>query len=113
MIEGTQSSLSDLLLFELDMEPGVPLDDVREVPIARHRGSRQVGAKPLTCCFVLCNFRFWILDCGLRPRGAIGPTPRREGGTQSICYFVWGSGAGMNISYTFNLTPPKIMGYGI
>jgi len=31
MIEGTQSSLSDLLLFELDMQPGVPLDDVREV----------------------------------------------------------------------------------
>ncbi len=42
MIEGTQSSLSDLLLFELDMYPassynyaatgpGVPMDDVREV----------------------------------------------------------------------------------
>jgi len=31
MIEGTQSSLSDLLLFELDMEPGVPVNDVREV----------------------------------------------------------------------------------
>ncbi len=31
MIEGTQSSISDLLLFELDQEPGVPLDDVREV----------------------------------------------------------------------------------
>ena len=31
MIEGTQSSLSDLLLFELDQVPGVPLDDVREV----------------------------------------------------------------------------------
>jgi Fic family protein len=31
MIEGTQSSLSDLLLFELEEEPGVPLDDVREV----------------------------------------------------------------------------------
>jgi len=31
MIEGTQSSLSDLLLFELDQEPSVPLDDVREV----------------------------------------------------------------------------------
>jgi Fic family protein len=31
MIEGTQSSLSDLLLFELDESPGVPLDDVREV----------------------------------------------------------------------------------
>jgi len=31
MIEGTQSSLSDLLLFELDELPGVPIDDVREV----------------------------------------------------------------------------------
>jgi Fic family protein len=30
-IEGTQSSLSDLLLFELDETPGVPLDDVVEV----------------------------------------------------------------------------------
>jgi Fic family protein len=31
MIEGTQSSFSDLLLFELEQVPGVPLDDVREV----------------------------------------------------------------------------------
>jgi len=30
-IEGTQSSLSDLMLFELDEAPGVPLDDVVEV----------------------------------------------------------------------------------
>ena len=30
-IEGTQSSLSDLLLFELDEAPGVPFDDVIEV----------------------------------------------------------------------------------
>lgn len=30
-IEGTQSSLRDLLLFELDEVPGVPMDDVREV----------------------------------------------------------------------------------
>lgn len=30
-IEGTQSSLSELLLFENDMSPGVPLDDVTEV----------------------------------------------------------------------------------
>jgi Fic family protein len=30
-IEGTQSSLSDLLLSELDEAPGVPLDDVTEV----------------------------------------------------------------------------------
>ena len=30
-IEGTQSSLSDLLLFELKEKPGVPIDDVQEV----------------------------------------------------------------------------------
>lgn len=30
-IEGTQSSFSDLLLFEMDSAPGVPIDDVREV----------------------------------------------------------------------------------
>jgi len=30
-IEGTQSSLSDLLLFESEQAPGVPLDDVQEV----------------------------------------------------------------------------------
>lgn len=30
-IEGTQSSLSDLLLFEVDAAPGVPIDDVEEV----------------------------------------------------------------------------------
>jgi len=30
-IEGTQSSLSDLLMFEVDEAPGVPLDDVQEV----------------------------------------------------------------------------------
>jgi len=43
MIEGTQSSLSDLLLFELDQVPGVPLDDVQEVSnyvAALHHGLR-------------------------------------------------------------------------
>lgn len=30
-IEGTQSSLKDLFMFELDILPGVPIDDVREV----------------------------------------------------------------------------------
>ena len=30
-IEGTQSSLSDLLLYEAEGSPGVPMDDVREV----------------------------------------------------------------------------------
>ena len=31
MIEGTQSSLSDLLLYEIAQEPGVPLSDAQEV----------------------------------------------------------------------------------
>ena len=46
IIEGTQSSLSDLLLFELDQEPGVPLDDVREVSnyvAALHHGLRRLA----------------------------------------------------------------------
>lgn len=46
MIEGTQSSLSDLLLFELDQEPGVPLDDTREVSnyaAALDHGLRRLG----------------------------------------------------------------------
>jgi len=46
MIEGTQSSLSDLLLFELDQEPGVPLDDVREVSnyvAALHYGLKRLN----------------------------------------------------------------------
>ena len=30
-IEGTQSTLADLLLFELEESPGVPFDDIAEV----------------------------------------------------------------------------------
>lgn len=52
MIEGTQSSLSDLLLFEMDMEPGVPLDDVREVSnyvaALDHGLNRQAEGFPLS-----------------------------------------------------------------
>jgi len=45
-IEGTQSSLSDLLLFELEEAPGVPLDDVVEVSnyvSALEHGLRRLG----------------------------------------------------------------------
>lgn len=52
MIEGTQSSLSDLLLFEMEEEPGVPLDDVREVSnyvaALDHGLSRMRGGFPLS-----------------------------------------------------------------
>lgn len=45
-IEGTQSSLSDLLLFELEEVPGIPLDDVTEVSnyvAALAHGLRRLG----------------------------------------------------------------------
>lgn len=53
-IEGTQSSLSDLLLFEIDQAPGVPMDDVVEVSgyvaalehgLARLRGGFPISAR--------------------------------------------------------------------
>ncbi len=50
-IEGTQSSLSDLLLFEAEETPGVPLDDVREVSnyvAALDHGLRRLREFPLS-----------------------------------------------------------------
>jgi len=50
-IEGTQSSLSDLLLFELDDYPGVPIDDVEEVSnyvAALNHGLIQLKKLPLS-----------------------------------------------------------------
>ena len=51
-IEGTQSSLSDLLLFELEEAPGVPLDDVVEVSncvaALEHGLARLRGGFPLS-----------------------------------------------------------------
>lgn len=52
MIEGTQSSISDLLIYELDQEPGVPLDDVREVSnyvaALQHGLDRLAGGFPIS-----------------------------------------------------------------
>ena len=51
-IEGTQSSFSDLLLFESDAEPNVPIDDVEEVSnyvAAMQHGLRRIaGGFPLS-----------------------------------------------------------------
>jgi cell filamentation protein, protein adenylyltransferase len=51
-IEGTQSSLSDLLLFELEEAPGVPVDDVVEVSnyvaALEHGMERLRGGFPLS-----------------------------------------------------------------
>jgi len=52
-IEGTQSSLSDLLLSELDAAPGVPLDDVTEV--SNYVAALQHGLKRMRGGFPLSN----------------------------------------------------------
>lgn len=52
-IEGTQSSLSDLLLFELDEQPGVPFDDVVEV--SNYVAALEHGVARLREGFPLCN----------------------------------------------------------
>lgn len=53
LIEGTQSSLSDLLLFEIEEMPGVPLDDVKEV--SNYVAALTHGIKRLHEGFPLCN----------------------------------------------------------
>lgn len=52
-IEGTQSSLSDLLLFELDEAPGVPIDDVVEV--SNYVAALEHGLRQLREGFSLSN----------------------------------------------------------
>jgi len=52
-IEGTQSSLSDLLLFEMEGAPGVPLNDVREV--SNYVAAMEHGLNRLRSGFPLCN----------------------------------------------------------
>jgi Fic family protein len=52
-IEGTQSSISDLLLFEIDQAPGAPLDDVSEV--SSYVGALQYGLGRIREGFPLSN----------------------------------------------------------
>lgn len=51
MIEGTQSSLSDLLLFESELQPGVPIDDVQEV--SNYVAALNYGLEQLSAGFPL------------------------------------------------------------
>ncbi len=68
-IEGTQSSLADLLLFEIDEQPGVPVDDAREVSryvaALDHGVKRLRGGLPL-CTRLLGEMHAVLLD---HPRG--------------------------------------------
>ena len=52
-IEGTQSTLSDLLLFELEETPGVPMDDVLEV--SSYVAALEHGLKRLRSGFPFSN----------------------------------------------------------
>lgn len=66
-IEGTQSSLSDLLLFELHEEPGVPFDDVVEV--SNYVAALEHGMARLREGFPLCNRLLREMHVHLMARG--------------------------------------------
>lgn len=66
-IEGTQSSLSDLLLFELDEAPGVPFDDVIEV--SNYVGALEHGMMRLREGFPLSNRLLREVHARLLARG--------------------------------------------
>jgi Fic family protein len=66
-IEGTQSSLSDLLLFELDEAPGVPFDDVVEV--SNYIAALEHGVARLREGFPLCNRLLREMHAHLMARG--------------------------------------------
>lgn len=66
-IEGTQSSLSDLLLFELEQAPGVPIDDVVEV--SNYVAALDHGLKRLREGFPLSNRLIREIHATLLSRG--------------------------------------------
>lgn len=66
-IEGTQSSLSDLLLFELEEAPGIPLDDVVEV--SNYIAALQHGMTRLREGFPLSNRLLREMHAALMSRG--------------------------------------------
>ena len=66
-IEGTQSSLSDLLLFELEEVPGTPLDDVVEV--SNYVAALEHGLRRIREGFPLCNRLIREIHAELLSRG--------------------------------------------
>lgn len=66
-IEGTQSSLSDLLLFELEEAPGAPIDDVVEV--SNYVAALEHGLKRLREGFPLSNRLMREVHAKLLSRG--------------------------------------------
>jgi Fic family protein len=66
-IEGTQSSLSDLLLFEMEEAPGAPLADVAEV--SRYVSALEHGVARLRADFPLSNRLLREIHAELLARG--------------------------------------------
>ncbi len=88
MIEGTQSSLADLMLFELDEQPGAPLADAfevsRYVAALEHGLTRLRGGFPLSLR-LLCEVHKVLLDDGRGSRLTPGEFRRSQvwiGGTR-------------------------------
>lgn len=89
-IEGTQSSLSDLLLFELEEAPGVPVEDVLEVSnyvAALEHGLNRVRQGFPLCNRLICEIHSQLLAAG---RGA----SRRPGEIRTSQNWVGGSRPG-------------------
>ena len=66
-IEGTQSSLSDLLLFELEQWPGAPFDDVVEV--SNYVAALEHGLERMREGFPLCGRLIREIHARLLARG--------------------------------------------
>jgi Fic family protein len=87
-IEGTQSSLADLLLYEIDEQPGVPVEDASEVShcvAALERGRELVGHGLPICMRLVCEMHK-VLMSHARGRGKTPGQVRRSqvwvGGTR-------------------------------
>ncbi len=94
-IEGTQSSLSDLLLFEMDEAPGVPLDDVVEV--SNYVAALEHGLSRLREGFPLSNRLIREIHSVLLSRGCgSGKEPGDKSAGKPICTTEGRRGAGQH-----------------
>jgi Fic family protein len=87
-LEGTQSSLADLLLYEIDAQPGVPMDDAREVShcvAALEHGLRKLkGGLPLSTRLLMGMHKVLLSHPGGRSKtpGQVRRSQVRIGGTR-------------------------------